>query len=170
MFNVLLTKNFEKTRDGLLLMIFLSLALRSLPWPSCWEGREAVLCYLSVSDTINIITFTDVWHDWRGRGGAGDVEGLLGRIGIGGGDGWFSSMLTIGLHVRDTNIYMKCLGISHNAAILEKVREITNLFSRPASNHYFPYTWVSLSIAILVFRYDFALNFPLSYEPEFHVS
>ena len=55
-----------------------------------------------------------------GRGGVGGVEGLLGRMGVGGGDGRFSSMLTIGLHVKDTTNYVKCLGISHNAAILEK--------------------------------------------------
>ena len=43
-------------------------------------------CYLFVSNTINIITYTDVLHDWQGRGGAGGVEGLLGRMGVGGGD------------------------------------------------------------------------------------
>ena len=40
-----------------------------------------------MSNTINIITYTDVGHDWRDRGGAGGVEGLLGRMGVGGGDG-----------------------------------------------------------------------------------
>ena len=42
-------------------------------------------------------------------------------------------MLTIGLHVRDTNNYVKCLGISHNAAILEKVRDVRIYFSRPSA-------------------------------------
>ena len=98
-------------------MILLSIALRPLPWRSCWRGREGVHCYLSVSNTINIITYTDVWHDWRDRGGAGGVEGLLGRMGVGGGDGWFSSMLTIGHNVRDTKNYVKSLVISHNMQI-----------------------------------------------------
>ena len=31
------------------------------------ESREGVLCYLSVSNTTNIITYTDVWHDGQGR-------------------------------------------------------------------------------------------------------
>ena len=42
-------------------------------------------------------------------------------------------MLKIGLHVRDTNNYVKCLGISHNAAILEKVRDVRICFSRLAA-------------------------------------
>ena len=50
----------------------------------------------SVSNTINIIIFSDVSHDWWGRGGGGDVEGLMGRMGVGGGDG------VIQLHVRDS--------------------------------------------------------------------
>ena len=62
--------------------------------------------------------------------GVGGVEGLLGRMGVGGEDGWFSSMLTIELHVRDTNNYVKYLGISHNAAVLEKVRDVPIYFSR----------------------------------------
>ena len=41
-------------------------------------------------------------------------------------------MLTIGLHVRDTNSYVKCLGISHNAAILDNVRDVPIYFSRPS--------------------------------------
>ena len=41
-------------------------------------------------------------------------------------------MLTLGLHVRDTNSYVKCLGISHSAAILEKVRHVPIYFSRPS--------------------------------------
>ena len=48
-------------------------------------------------------------------------------------------MLTIGLHVKDTNNvkdrtnYVKCLLILHNAAILKKVREVINYFSRPSA-------------------------------------
>ena len=51
---------------------------------------------------------------------AGGVEGLMGRMGVGGGDGLSRSMLTIGHKVRDTKNYVKCLGIWHIAAILEK--------------------------------------------------
>ena len=45
----------------------------------------------SVSDTINIITYTDVCHDWRGRGGDGvlrdcweewGLEGEMGRYSL----------------------------------------------------------------------------------------
>ena len=39
-------------------------------------------------------------------------------------------MLDIELHVRDTNNYVKCLGIWDNAAILEKVRDVPIYFSR----------------------------------------
>ena len=65
---------------------------------------------------------------------AGGVEGLLGRMGIGWGDGSipinlrirniYSSMLTIAHNVKDRTNYAKSLVTSHNAAILEKVREI----------------------------------------------
>ena len=53
-----------------------------------------MLCYISVSNTINIITYTDVLHDRRGRDGAGGVERLLGRIGVGGVNG------SIPMHLR----------------------------------------------------------------------
>ena len=66
-----------------------------------------MLCYLSVSNTINIITYTDVWHDWRGRGGAEGVEGLLGRMGFEGRrvdtalEHEICITLTIGHNVKD---------------------------------------------------------------------
>ena len=51
------------------------------------------------------------------------VVGLLGRMGGGGKMGRFSCMLEIEHNVNDTTNYVKCLVTSHNAAILEKVRE-----------------------------------------------
>ena len=51
------------------------------------------------------------------------VVGLLGRMGDGGKMGRFSCMLEIEHNVNDTTNYVKCLVTSHNAAILEEVRE-----------------------------------------------
>ena len=42
-------------------------------------------------------------------------------------------MLKIGLHVIDTKNYVKSLVTSHNAAILEKVRDVVIYFSRPSA-------------------------------------
>ena len=36
-----------------------------------------------MNNTISIIAYTDVWHDWRSRG----VEGLYGENGVGVGEG-----------------------------------------------------------------------------------
>ena len=147
MFNVLLTKILKNTGRSVV-NDTLSLALRPLPWPSCWRGREGVRCYLSVSNTINIIPYTDVWHDWRGMGGAGGVEGLLGRFGIGGVNGvisihlrvWsiYSSMLEIGLNVKDTKNYVQSLVTSHNSAILENLYRVPNflLLTKDKKKHY----------------------------------
>ena len=46
--------------------------------------REGVLCYLSVSNTMNIITYTDVSHDWQGRGRGWGCCGIVGENGVGG--------------------------------------------------------------------------------------
>ena len=64
------------------------------------------------------------------------------------GDGLFSSMLTIGLHVKDTTNYVKSLGIWHNAVILEKkyvkclmgFTRICRHLGKRAGCPYFPYT------------------------------
>ena len=72
------------------------------------ESTEGVLCYLSVSNTINIITHTDVRQDWRGRGGAGCVEGLLGRMGVG-GERWVRYQYTLEYRlVVFLNLNSKC--------------------------------------------------------------
>ena len=42
-------------------------------------------------------------------------------------------MLKIGLHVIDTKNYVKSLVTSHNAAILERVRETPIYFSQPSA-------------------------------------
>ena len=42
-------------------------------------------------------------------------------------------MLKIADNVKDTKNYAKSLVTSHNAAILEKVREMPNLLSRPSA-------------------------------------
>ena len=45
------------------------------------------------------------------------VEGLLERMGVGGGDGRFSSVLTMEHNVRDTKNYVKSLETSHHMQI-----------------------------------------------------
>ena len=54
------------------------------------HAKEGVLCYLYVSNTINIITYTDVGHDWRGWGGMGVLRDCWGEWGLEGEMGRYS--------------------------------------------------------------------------------